>query len=662
MSADAGTGTDTDVHTDSDADTPPAAAATPTAMSVAREIVRSLDRFRTGVWLIIVAQAIWLGVLMGHGWYYQADFANLAQATGRPLSWSYLSGPQGGHFAVLGRFLFWILNRTAPLNYPLTIALRLAAQALATGLLARFLVLLVGRRPTVLVALTLYAFSPLLLQGTLWLSASFGLIGSQLMLLGAFTFHVRYAVTRRLGYAVATAAFVLGATLLSEQASVTSLVLPLLSLFFLTSGRAKDRLRGMVALWREWLLIAVPMVGYVLYYFSGAGGYGVAARPLTAADAVRVVRVEIAHTIVPGLVGGPWRWFAAGDNYLGLSSPASQTQALAALALLVVIGYCFRKQGWRAVGAWSMPLVVAAAGIVVVAVGRYRLFGLAIAEQFEHGYYAAFPAAMAVCLAVCGLDLDAVRARVERSVTARSAPLGAMTWRWRLSVRQALVTCGVIALMVSSLISGVTYAQLWGRNPSRTYVTTIEHELRRAGRHVALYDSPVPSRFIPLESRASRYVSSLVALTGVPADFGYAARDPHLLDATGHVTAAGFLPTASVDLTGDAFCKFPVQRVVTVTRSFAPAPRRNDWYVLLVYFQQHASVVQITVVDRDGTERSPVNGGPELLHAGVGGIHLLFFDTAPVSIRVRSTGPATNLCVAAVQVGVPVALARKAGR
>lgn len=635
--------------------------ATPQDQRVSRtlpQLVREADRFRLIVGAIVLCQLVWLGALMSRGWYYQADLANLAEATGKPLSWSYVSAPQGGHFGAPIRFVFWVLNRTAPLNYTLTIGLRLLGQAVATVLLARLLALLVGRRPIVLVTVTLYAFSPFLIQGTLWVSSAFGLIASQLLVLGALTNHVHYALSRQFSRALAVAACVLGAALLSEQAAVTVLALPILSLVFLSAGSAKHRLRETLSCWPEWLLIAVPVLAYVVYYFTGftgSGGYGAAAHPLSASSAARVVGIEWRHTIAPGLIGGPWRWFSARDNYLGIASPSPTTQALCLLAVIMLVLVSFRAQGWRALVAWSMPAVIAAVGIVIVAIGRYHVFGVLIAEQFEHAYYTAVPAALAVCLGLCRVDIGSVRARLSGR-TAEMAPIGG---RRRRSRRGRLaIASSVTALMVSSIVSGLSYAQLWSRSPARDYVTNLERSLRAAGPNVPLYDTAVPTKIIPLES--THFVSDVVGLTRAHADFGYAAPAPRIVDGKGNIASARFYVQTDVDLSGPGFCLFPVQGATTVTRSLRAGQRPNDWYLQISYFEQHASVVRVSVIDKDGHERLPATGDREVLRSGPGGLHLLFRDSDPVAVQIQAGSPATNLCITAARIGFPYAVTKAA--
>jgi hypothetical protein len=612
--------------------------------------------FAASLSMIVLGQAIWLGVLMSRGWYYQADLANLAEATGRPLDWAYLSGAQGGHFAIPGRFLFWVLNRVAPLNYSATVAIRLVGQAACTALLARLLMLLVGRRRVVLLTLGLYALSPFLVQGTLWLSSSFGLIGSQLCLTGALISHVRYAVSRRIAHAIAVAALLVCATLLSEEAAITSLALPLMSFFFLASGGLFDRMRQVGAAWREWALIAAPMVGYVAYYFSGAAGYGTAAHPLTADDAARVVRVHLTQTIAPGLIGGPWHWFATDGNYLGLSDPSIVIQAICVASLVVLLAVAIHAWGWRPLAAWSIPLLIASVGIVVVAVGRYDAFGVVIAQQFEHGYFVALPAAVALCLSMHRVDIDSVRARLthEAASTELSLPR-------RHRAHSIVLVSLVVALVVSSVFSGVTYTQIWARSPAHSYVSALSRDVGAAGGSaVSLYDTAVPAVIIPLEAR--HYVSDVLGLTGTGANFTYDAPQPRIIDPRGQVVAARFFVQTDVNLTGPQFCRFPVQGVTAVTRPFRAQARRNDWYLEISYFEQHASVVRVSLIDGDGTDHRPVLRNRainrEILNRGPGRIHLLFRASAPVSVRVRSASPATNLCITDARLGFPYATPR----
>src|SRR5205807_4796015 len=121
--------------------------------------------------------------VMNRGWYLQSELSNLADARGKALTWSYLSQSIGGHFGPIGRFDYWLMSRYAPLNYPLTAAVRVAFQAVTTVLLYRPLVLVAGRRWRNMTIIALYAFSPLLLPGLVWLSSGIGLAQAQALVM-----------------------------------------------------------------------------------------------------------------------------------------------------------------------------------------------------------------------------------------------------------------------------------------------------------------------------------------------------------------------------------------------------------------------------------------------------------------------------------------------
>ena len=90
-------------------------------------------------------QAIWLGVLMARGWYYQDDLAFFAQARQRGLGFGYLTAPVNDHLTPGLRLGFWLLQPLGASAYGVTIALRLLMQAGATLWLDRLMVRLAGR-------------------------------------------------------------------------------------------------------------------------------------------------------------------------------------------------------------------------------------------------------------------------------------------------------------------------------------------------------------------------------------------------------------------------------------------------------------------------------------------------------------------------------------
>lgn len=564
--------------------------------------VSPTQAFRLAVAVIVTAQAVWLAILMSRGWYYQADFSNLADATGHPLSLSYLMSPTGGHVAVPGRLFFWLVNRVAPLSYGLTILLRLAVQAVTTVLLARLLVLLVGRRPGVLVVIGLYAFTPMLVQSQLWFTAATGFLPSQLLILIALRLHIRYWADRRIVTAAYTSAAVLGAALLSDQAAVAVLMFPLLSVGFLFEGPWRERVRATVDCWPEWVAIAAPLMIFVTF-FLGSGTYTAGqSTGVSVSNALTVLYREFDLSVLPGMFGGPLGWIHSQANYLSIAAPPGWLR-LCAIGLTAWLVYVtIRRTGLRALVAWAMPVVVIGVGILIVAIGRFNSLGTLVARQFEHTGYVVIPLAVAVCLAFYDTSPAAIRQRLDDGpgeviVESTSSYPRA---RW-----------GAVALLVvvaaASVSSTLTYAGWWSKNPAHAYVRTLDAHLRVAGPNVAVYDTPVNGDIIPgIEPR--HYVSDLVGLMQVPARFNTTGSGQVMVAADGSLQPAVLFVVAKGLQAPSPSCAALVKGVGTWTVPLSRQPKPGEYYLTMSYLQANASVIDLTVTDSGGHSVAPVHG------------------------------------------------------
>jgi len=102
----------------------PAVAAHPAGDRFALDLrVRlSFDIYTSSVIAIVLVQAAWLGWACARGWFYADDLSYLSEASGQSLGWHYLTASVNDHFVPGLRLIFWIMNRTIGLNYPVTIA------------------------------------------------------------------------------------------------------------------------------------------------------------------------------------------------------------------------------------------------------------------------------------------------------------------------------------------------------------------------------------------------------------------------------------------------------------------------------------------------------------------------------------------------------------
>ncbi|HEX8768501.1 MAG TPA: hypothetical protein VF714_09035 [Jatrophihabitans sp.] len=366
--------------------------------------------YPSGLALIVLAQAGWFGYLASRGWFYGDDLSYLGAATDQSLDWRYLSAPVNDHFLPGLRLLFWLMNRQVGLHYDITIAARILLQAVTTLLVHRLLVLLAGRRPGVLLLTGWYAFGTLLVPGSLWLTTSVDLLCSQLLVVLAINLHVRYTVTGRFRLAVGTALALLGALSFWELSGITALLLPILSLGFVHSGGAGQRLRAALRRWPGWLVLACALGGWLYYFLTGP--YGGAAHSLSLGSAWHVLRVGWLDALGPAVLGGPWRWFYLGEVYFPIADPPLAAVLLGQACIVAAVLAGLGRTGIRSLLAWLLPVLTFALSTVVVALGRFQTFGDLTPRSFNYLFPVAVPLAVAAALALLPSSPAGVAARV----------------------------------------------------------------------------------------------------------------------------------------------------------------------------------------------------------------------------------------------------------
>ncbi len=634
---------------------PATRALSPAAVARRGQLVwRRSDRFTVALWAIVVAQAAWLATLISRGWYYQADFSNLVDGSGR-LSLSYLTQSQGGHLAIGDRFLYWVMYRTMPLDHGAVVALEVAVQAVTTVLLARLLVLLVGRRPAVLVVTALYAVSPFGIQTLQWFTASVAFLPSQVFVLLALHAHVRYAFDRRLRWAAGAALCLFAAAAFSEQSAVIALGLPLLSVGFLTDGPLRRRIGFVLRCWPEWTFIAAPIVAFLAYFFGSGRFVERGQTGVGAGTALRVTAVEFRESVLPTMFGGPLHWQGSPGNYLLLVQPAVWLQVAAGglVTLLFIAGV--RRTGWRAVVAWSIPVVVAVVGIVVVAVGRYRGFGMIIARQLEHSGYFAIPLAVAVCLSLWAGPASAIAERVARGGTGDPGTRGIET-AGRGRPKRVAAAVAVLTILALSVTSQTTYTRGWAKSPARDYVRTLSRELDRLGPGVAMYDTPVNQTVIPLIS-PHHHLSDLVRLMGRSVRFNVPGR-LLVVRSDGSIGPSALLIAARGRQPESKGCAIIVRGAGDWEIPLTTVPHESEYVLRMSYLQPAASVVDFAVRASDGTRIAPVAGERTELPDTLSTVTLRLPLVAPRAVLVHSGSLATNLCLGAVLVAAPVPATR----
>lgn len=596
---------------------------------------------RSSMWFVGIAavQAVWLGVLMSRGWFYQDDITFLEQATGRSLSVAYLTDPVNDHLTPGLRLAFWLLRPLGLEHHWVTIALRIVLQGAATLLLGRLLVLLVGDRLLVRWVVAGYAFSPLLLA-PLWLSCAMNVLPAQVFVLLGITAHVRYTRTGRLWSAAWVGiAFVLAA-MFWELSSVDLLLLPLLSIGFLHSGSPGQRLRATLARSQGWLLTLGPTFAFAVAY--AIGGYGGSARSVSVGTVVSAWGREWAQTVAPMSVGGPWRWSTLSNVYF---SPTSTpivaiivVQAVFAAAILLSV----RRTGWSALIAWAMPLVSVVLTATIVVIGRYHGFGFLSFRQISYAFDAAVPLSLAVCLAFAKPGPD-------RSATARTL---AGTHRHASRVEVALAAAGAAVLLGGTIVSAVRFTNRWHENPTEPYVAALRSDLASRP-DVNLFDTALPTSVLPY-FQPNRHLSDLLPVVDVSRATANNGPDPLIGNEDGRIVDAMFIPAAKAVLPTQSFCGDLYHGPTVRTHKLSTRPGGNEWFVKLDYFQQHPTVVYLTMIDDHGHQLPPVTGSRVVLESDLASHYLRFRHTSPIAIRIRTAANDANVCVTGITVGSPL--------
>ena len=603
--------------------------------------------------VVVAAQGLLYAALARRGWFYQDDLDFTAQAAGRRLDLHYLTDPVNTHLTPGLRATYWFFTHAAPYDHGVTIAVRAALLATATGLFARLLLLLLGRRPVVLVPLGVYAFSLLTLPSYLSLSSGVNLLPAHVGAILLIDAHVRWTLTRRFRHAVVGAAALAVAVLFWEKVAVTLLVLPLLSLLYLHAGPVRRRVVATSRDWPAWLAYALPVGAFFGYYFTR--GYPVSADMPTPVTLLRLFAETWGQGILPALAGGPWSWFATGNVYFSLADPHPWQIAVGALGAAAMVAAGVRRCGPRSLLAWTIPLTYVAASVVLVATGRYEAFGGLIARSYHYLSDAAVPVLLGAVLALVPLDLDAVRRRATRPPDRSGAVTGAADEPAPAVSRRTAAAASLLmaAYLVSFGWSAHGFESRWVRNPTRDYLETLVHDIQAAGR-VQLYDTPVSARVVTLLS-TERRLSQVLAPLHLPVAFDtVTGGEPRTVDDSGHVVPAVLVPSAVSSERPNVFCSHYLAGVGTLDVPVTPRAPLGDHFVRVDYIMQRGGEVAFRLGDGAATS-APLRGGTRTLRAGLNAELLQTAHRGSVDrVTVTSANPDLQLCVTHVEVGYPL--------
>jgi hypothetical protein len=458
---------------------------------------------------LTVVQLIWKAAFISRYFFHQDDFQVLDVARKSGLSWQYLTHVDSGHLFPGVYAIAWVLARTALYNWAVASGVILVMIAGASVSAWWLLRTLLGDRPAILIPFTLYLCSALPFGMTTWWITGAEALPLQIALFMALSSHVRYARTGELRHAVRSAAWVFFGLLFFEK----SVFIPLV-LFAVTAGYLTRRRRLMSA-------VAVTAVRHRKAWFIYLGllaGYGIvlvtalhtsatkAAAPSSGQAFYSFTSRLLTDTLLPGLLGGPWRWYHPVNSVGAYAYPPTGLIWLAAIVILAIIAASIltRPVAWRA---WAVLVGwVVLADILPVAIGRLNIPGYAALFGMETRYVADVPAVLAIVVAlafwpVAGLAQD-------EPAPARQKEF--FTGRWRAVAIAVVAVCVLGSVWSVQRFQTLTTRFTSAVTPVQTYIANARAALVQAPAGTVIVSQPVPGSV--MESLFGHYAATQVVL------------------------------------------------------------------------------------------------------------------------------------------------------
>jgi len=588
--------------------------------------------------LLVGAQTWWMSGLLSHSYFKVDDFYFVERAASSGLTWKYLMWFNAGKLTPVGDIIAWALTRISPYDWTLISAVTLVLLAGVGLALLRMLRTMFGDQPGILLLLGIYLLSPLAFPGLSWWAVVLEVLPFEIAMFCAVTAHVRYLRTGRRRHLAAATAWLLLGMLTSEKGIAVPLLLLAVTSAFLTQGSWPHAVRMTLRNHRRaWSLYAAVMIAYAAVYLVQLHAHSQASGNAGAAGGVfEFVATMIRNTFVPGILGGPWHWFAVGDYGVASSPAALSWIALAAAAGVVLVSVWGRLSAWRA---WAILVGwVIVVDCLPVLLGRGGILPIGLLGQ-ETRYVMEVPGIAALIIGLAFLPM----------VNATTATPPDHLGRTSLSMGRAAtgaVASLVTATLIGSLWSFHAYVNNTTSEPTRSYLATARLALADVPTGTIVVDAPVPRDVLGGQltgpaSQTSQVLAPIIARgTGPHFVLRPDGTFDHLLefDRRGRLVPAVIRGTASQPLGPYLACWPQSPGGVTVRLQAVPS---HPTELRIGYLAWAAGQVQVTYAGHTEVMDLPK------------GLHSAFLPVDGSGRTVTFTGMTPRqLCVGDVEVGV----------
>lgn len=573
---------------------------------------------------LVLASVAFRAWMLFPSWFLLDDFHFLTTGAEDRPSLEFLFTPYNGNLMPGGRVIAWGVAHTGLVNWQAVATSSLLLHAASATAGVWMLITVFGRRPLVLVPLTVFLTSAMATPSLIWWSAALNGLPLQSAYFVAIGAWVNYLRSRRLRWlAICTLAIAVGLFFWVKAVLIVP-VLGFLAIAYFTSGPVWRRPFTVMRRYPTALVAGLGLVaGYASIYLSRTPDQS---NPFSPALALELVGTMVGRAFSSTVVGGPWVWnnFSPPTAYAG--PPTAAVTAAWVVIVLVVIYLAARRI--RTLRAWVLVASYVAADVVLLLSSRAPTFGAGIGMELRYIADSLVVVTLAVGLATLPI-VGAVESSAERiePILARPAP------RW---VSAALV----VAIAIGGVASSFQYSQIWHhQNAGRDYMLRVKAQLDQRG----------PTDFVP-QIAPEEVFSSLAA----PANntdrilplLSHQAQFPDVSTSFVMIDRHGLFHRADIE---DVIRspKGPVTgcgwKVTEKTKTIPLSGRAFDfvWWVRVAYLGSSSSPVTITLGD------TVVQTGTR---SGLNDIYLRIEDTFD-EITFSGLDEDTTLCIDEVQVG-----------
>jgi hypothetical protein len=588
--------------------------------------------FRMG-WLAILVVTVTANAWTLSSWSWLQDDLLLTSEVPRQGFAHFVFQDVAGHVFPGELLMSWVFTTLDPLDYTwpaLSICLFAGAVVVGWGLAFREIF---GERLHLLIPLVVLTLSPGATLVDHWWISAINVLPMQASMGFCVWFLARYLLRgrRRADLVWMNVSYALGLLMWEKSLLIT---VPLLFVCLLLGpGRVRD---GFVLAVRTLWPTALVTLAYVAFYLWAIHDAPAGKPPVeyarTLGSAATLVASGTVNSVLPSLVGGPFRMPGTSLGTFPSSSGALALVLWGVTVVLVIVAISFRRRGVVALG-MSAAYALISWGLVFFS-DRFPAVGTILLGAARYSADV-LPVVLLTCMFLV------TRTVGEAQPLRRPVPAPALAWIGR----------GLVVYLVAvSLLCAVNSGRAWDAiEPSSTkpFMDSLVKDARALGR-ADVYDTRVPDRIVnPVLLEGGSHVSDVLGPLDLPLRFNRPTARYAVLDGDGHFRDAAVVGGQTNVAPGpDGPCGYAVNKGRPTRIPLNGSLFELQWAVEITYFTGSDATVSVRTDDDRVDVEVPRNKAGELGKRQ-------FIVSGPVSaLSVEQLSGNDSVCVTDVRVGI----------